>query len=191
MSQLSDIEIHDLRVVLEPARGKVPFAPAVSNLSVQIANSALNKAIAYALELGKDRAPVDVELRSTRFINEGAEIIIQVSKGRFFKTDVRALVALSAVNANVVRAEIKEVKGLGKLPIDGFLEPVLDKALGKAASLPGVTRSTDARRLLLIDPQQLLEKLGLPARLVQPGAWNVGTTDGQLEARYGTPPSSV
>jgi hypothetical protein len=186
MTQLSDIEIHDLHVVLEPARGKVPFAPAVSNLSVQISNGALGKAIAYALEMGKDRAPVDVELRSTRFTPEGAEIIIQVSKGRFFKTDVRALVALTAVNANVVRADIKEVKSLGKLPIDGFMEPVLDKALGKATSLPGVTRSSEGKRLLLIDPQELLAKLGLPARLVQPGAWNVGTTDGQLEARFAT-----
>lgn len=186
MGQSSDIEIHDLHVVLEPAKGKVPFAPAVSNLSVQVSNGALSKAVAYALEMGKDRAPVDVELRSTRFINEGAEIIIQVSKGRFFKTDVRALIGLTAVNADVVRAEIKEVKSLGKLPIDGFMEPVLDKAIGKAASLPGVTRSADGKRVLLIDPQQLLVKFGLPARLVQPGSWNVGTTEGQLEARYST-----
>src|SRR5262245_8601381 len=129
MSRESEIQVDELQLSLEPIAGRVPFRTAVQGIRVRLNDEALRKVVEVALAKGRDRAPVDVELRSTRFVAEGAEVVVQVSKGRFFKTDVRATVGVSAVAAEQVRVEIKEVKALGKLPIDAFVDPVLEKAL--------------------------------------------------------------
>jgi hypothetical protein len=186
MSRESEIQVDELRLSLEPMTGKVPFRTAVQGIRVRLNDEALRKVVEVALAKGRDRAPVDVELRSTRFVAEGAEIVVQVSKGRFFKTDVRALLGLAAVAAEQVRVEIKEVKALGKLPIDAFVDPVLEKALGMAAARPGITRAPGGGRVLLIRPEEVLGSLGVPLQFATPGEWDARTGEGVLELRYRT-----
>lgn len=184
MGQDSEVQIDDLRLALEPISGRTPFRAVVQGIRVRLNNEVLEKAVEVALDKGRSRAPVDVELRSTRFVGEGAEIVVQVSKGRFFKTDVRAMLGLVAVAAEQVRVEIKEVKALGKLPIDAFVDPVLEKALGMAAARPGITRAPGGGRALLIQPEELLGSLGVPLQFATPGEWDARTGEGVLELRY-------
>jgi hypothetical protein len=139
-----------------------------------------------ALVTGRDRAPVDLELRSARFTIDGAEAIVQVSKGRFLKTDVRVLIGFSAADAEHVRVDVKEVKGLGKIPIDGFVDPVLEKALTMASARPGIEREADASRVLLVRPDELLASLGVPLTFSTPGDWHAQTSEGKFEARFRT-----
>jgi hypothetical protein len=117
-------------------------------------------------------------------VGEGAEIVVEVSKGRFFKTDVRALIGLIALGAPQVRVEIKEIKALGKLPIDAFVDPVLEKALGKATMFAGIERAPGGGRALLIRPDELLGSLGVPLEFAAPGEWDAKTDDGVLELRF-------
>jgi hypothetical protein len=184
MGQESEIQVDELRMALEPMAGKTPFQTVVQGIRLRLNDAALRKIVDVALAKGRDRAPVDVELRSTHFTGEGAEIVVQVSKGRFFKTDVRAVIGLTAVAAEQVRAEIKEVKALGKLPIDAFVDPVLEKALGMAAARPGIVRAPGGGRALLIRPEELLASFGLPLEFATPGEWDARTDEGVLELRF-------
>src|SRR5262245_59935277 len=184
MSQVPEIQADDVQLYLEPIAGKPPFRAVVQNIRLRLTKDALTKAVAVALEMGRDRAPVDVELRSTRFVDEGAEIVVQVSKGRFFKTDVRTLIGLIAQGAPQVRVEIKEVKALGKLPIDAFVDPVLEKALGKATTFAGIERAPGGGRALLIRPDELLGSLGVPLQFATPGEWDARTEDGLMELQF-------
>lgn len=187
MGQESEIQVDELRLALEPLAGmagKTPFRTVVQGIRLRLNDEVLRKAVEVGLVKGRDRAPVDLELRSTRFTGEGAEIVVQVSKGRFFKTDVRAVLGLGTVAAEQVRAEIKEVKALGKLPIDAFVDPVLEKALGMAASRPGIVRAPGGGRALLIRPEELLASFGLPLQFATPGEWDARTAEGMLELRF-------
>ena len=184
MGQESEIQVDELRLALEPMAGKTPFQTVVHGIRLRLNDEVLRKIVEVALAKGRDRAPVDVELRSTRFTGEGAEIVVQVSKGRFFKTDVRAVIGLAAVAAEQVRAEIKEVKALGKLPIDAFVDPVLEKALAMATSRPGIERAPGGGRALLIRPEEVLGSFGLPLQFATPGEWDARTAEGMLELRF-------
>jgi hypothetical protein len=184
MSQGAEIQADDVQLYLEPVAGETPFRTVVQSIRLRLTNDVLAKAVAVALEKGRDRAPVDLALRSTRFVGEGAEIVVEVSKGRFFKTDVRALIGLIAQRAPQVRVEIKEVKALGKLPIDAFVDPVLEKALGKATAFAGIERAPEGGRALLIRPDELLGSLGVPFQFATPGEWDAKTDEGVLELRF-------
>ncbi|MEA2515987.1 MAG: hypothetical protein QOJ59_5476 [Thermomicrobiales bacterium] len=186
MSQEPEIQVDELQLFLEPIAGKVPFRSVVQSARLRLTNDVLRKMVEVALVKGRDRAPVDVELRSTRFTLEGAEVIVQVSKGRFLKTDVRAVVGLIASGVPQVRVEIKEVKALGMLPIDGFVDPVLEKALGMAAVRPGVERAPGGGRALLVRPDELLASFGVPLQFATPGEWDARTVEGELELRFRT-----
>lgn len=184
MKQGAEIQADDVQLSLEPIAGDTPFQTVIRSIRLRLTNDVLTKAVGVALEKGRDKAPVDLELRSTRFAGEGAEIVVQVSKGRFFKTDVRAVIGLIALGAPQVRVEIKEVKALGKLPIDAFVDPVLEKALGRAAMFPGVERAPGGARALLIRPDELLGSLGVPLQFATPGEWEARTEEGVLELRF-------
>jgi hypothetical protein len=188
MSHEPEILVNDLHLRLEPATGKVPFHTVVHSIRLRLTNDVLAKMVEAALMLGKERAPVDLELRSTRFTSDGAEVIVQVSKGRFFKTDVRMVIAFSAEDAEHLRVEIKEVKALGKLPIDAFIDPVLEKALAMASARPGIDRSSEAGRVLLVRPDELLASVGVPLQFETPGAWQARTSEGALDARFRSRP---
>ena len=179
----SDVQIDDLQMMLEPIPGNPPFRSTVRSLRLQVTDSTLAKVVEVALAKGRDRAPVDVDLRSTRFVPEGAEVVVQVSKGRFLKTDVRTLVGLAAAGDGQVRIDIKEVKALGKLPIDSFVDPILDKALGMASGRPGIERVPGGRSLL-VRPDEVLAGLGVPLTFASPGTWDVDSHEGGFALRF-------
>ena len=60
------------------------------------------------------------------------------------------MIGITANDDEKVTVEIKEIKALGKLPIESIVGPILDKALDKATAYPGVEkerpRSHPARR---------------------------------------------
>jgi hypothetical protein len=184
MSHEPEIHVTDLRLALERSSGKVPFQTVVDQIRLRLTNDVLTKMVEAALVMGRERAPVDLELRSTRFTVEGAEVIVQVSKGRFLRTDVRALVGLTAADAEHVRVEIREVKALGKLPIDAFVDPVLEKALTLASARPGIDRAPGDGRVLLVRPDQVLASLGVPLQFAESGQWHTRTEEGALEVRF-------
>ncbi len=186
MGQEPEIQVDELQLFLEPIPGKTPFRTVVQRIKLRLTNDVLRKMVEVALVKGRDRAPVDLELRSTRFVGEGAEIVVQVSKGRFLKTDVRAVVGLIALGAPQVRVEIKEVKALGMLPIDAFVDPVLERALGMAAARPGVERAPGGGRALLVRPDELLGSFGVPLEFATPGEWDARTNEGTLELHFRT-----
>jgi hypothetical protein len=186
MSHYPEIRVTDLHLALEPGVGKVPFQTEVQHLRLRLTNDVLAKMIEAALVMGRERAPVDLELRSARFVPEGAEVVVQVSKGRFLKTDVRALLGITADDGEHLRVEVKEVKGLGMLPIDAFVDPVLDKALGIASARPGIDRATGEERVLVVWPGEVLASLGVPLQFATPGAWRAHTDDGTLEVWFRT-----
>jgi len=179
----AEIQIDDLRLSLEPIPGNPPFRSVVHGLRLQVTDEVLAKVVEVALVKGRDRAPVDVELRSTRFVAEGAEVVVHVSKGRFLKTDVRTLVGLATADNGRVRVDIKEVKALGKLPIDSFVDPILDKALGMATRRPGIERVPGVRSLL-IRPDEVLAGLGVPLTFAADGTWDVESHAGGFELRF-------
>jgi hypothetical protein len=180
--QQSEVQIDELRMSLEPVEGNPPFRSTVQGLRLQVTDSVLAKMVEVALAKGRDRAPVDVELRSTRFMDEGAEVVVQVSKGRFLKTDVRTLVGLAAADNGRVRVDIKEVKALGKLPIDSFVDPILDKALGMATRRPGIERA--GSRSLLVRPDEVLAGLGVPLTFAADGSWDIDSHVGGFALRF-------
>lgn len=187
MTQQPGIEMTDVLLSLESTpgtTGKAPFQPVVQGIRIKLSDDTLSKLLEWAVALGRDRAPVDIAFRSARFIADGAEIVVEVSKGRFFKTDVRALVGMVADDAKELRVDIKEIKALGKLPIDAFVEPVVDKALAKASTRPGISRAPGSNRALLIDPAVALAALGLSLRFQPEGLWQARTTDGALSAHF-------
>jgi hypothetical protein len=181
--QEAEIQIDELEMSLEPIPGNPPFRSTVQRLRLQVTDTVLAKVVEVALAKGRDRAPVDVDLRSTRFVDEGAEVVVQVSKGRFLKTDVRTLVGLAAADDGRVRVDIKEVKALGKLPIDSFVDPILDKALGMATRRPGIERVAGSRSLL-VRPDEVLAGLGVPLTFASGGSWDVDSHLGGFELRF-------
>ena len=92
------------------------------------------------LELGKSKMPMEVDLEGARFVPGGAEVTVNAGTGRFLRAKATAVIGITANDDEMVTVEIKEIKALGKLPIESIVGPILDKGLDKATAFPGVER---------------------------------------------------
>jgi hypothetical protein len=94
------------------------------------------------------------------------------------------VIGITAHDDEMVTIEIKEIKALGKLPIESIVGPILDKGLDKATAFPGVERDGTRSRTLRVDPNVLLKSQGVPLRFAQPGGWTVTTAPDILTAVF-------
>jgi len=185
MAQQPEIRITDLTLDLAPSEDpSLPLQPVVTGARLRLDEAALVKLAQVAIVQAKGRAPVDVELDSARFTDGGAEINAVVSRGRFMRADVRAVVGVSAQNAERITVEVQDVKALGMLPLDAFVTPVLEKAFAMASAKPGIARASGNARALLVDPAAVLAGMGVPMRFAAPGVWSIQVAPGGLEAEF-------
>ena len=181
----SDLRITDVTMDLEKGTEKVPLAPIVYTLTANLNDVALTKSVVAVLELGKSKMPMEVDLEGARFVPGGAEVTVNAGSGRFLRAKATAVLGISANDDETVTVEIKEIKALGKLPIESIVGPILDKGLDKAAAFPGVERDASRGRTLRVDPNVLLKSQGVPLRFAQPGGWTVTTASDLLTAVFG------
>lgn len=179
-----EVIVTDVAMDLEPGTEKVPLAPVVYALTARLDDRALTKSVMAVLGMGKSKMPVEVDLEGAKFVPGGAEVTVNAGSGRFLRAKATAVVGITAVDAERVTVEIKEIKALGKLPIESIVGPVLDKALDKATAYPGVERTGVGTRSLRIDPNVLLKSQGVPLRFAQPGAWTVTAAANDLTASF-------
>jgi hypothetical protein len=179
-----DLRITDLAMDLEKGTEKVPLAPIVYSLSANLNDVALTKSVLAVLALGKDKMPMEVDLEGARFVPGGAEVTVNAGSGRFLRAKATAVLGITATDEEMVTVEIKEIKALGKLPIESIVGPILDKGLTKATAYPGVERDVSRARTLRVDPNVLLKSQGVPLRFAQPGGWTVTTGADFLTAAF-------
>ncbi len=170
-----ELRITDVAMDLEPGTEKVPLAPVVYGLTAHLNDSALTKSVLAVLGMGKSKMPMEVDLEGAKFVPGGAEITVNAGSGRFLRAKATAVVGISANNDETVNVEIKEIKALGKLPIESIAGPILDKALDRAAAFPGVVKDPSKSRSLRVEPNVLLKSQGVPLRFAQPGGWTVSS----------------
>ncbi|MCA9860396.1 MAG: hypothetical protein KC438_11775, partial [Thermomicrobiales bacterium] len=136
----ADLRITNVTMDLEKGTEKVPLAPVVYTLTANMNDAALNKSVLAVLAMGKDKMPMEVDLEGAKFVPGGAEVTVNAGSGRFLRAKATAVIGITAVDAEKVTVEIKEIKALGKLPIESIVGPILDKALDKATAYPGVEK---------------------------------------------------
>lgn len=179
-----EMVVTNIAMDLEPGTDKVPLGPVVYSLTANLNDSALTKSVQAVLGMGKGKMPMEVDLEGARFVPGGAEVTVNAGSGRFLRAKATAVIGITANNAEKVSVEIREIKALGKLPIESIAGPVLDKALDKATAYPGVERDATKARGLIVDPNLLLKSQGVPARFHQPGSWTVTTGPDILTAVF-------
>lgn len=179
-----DMRITDVAMDLEPGTEKVPLAPLVYTLTANLNDSALTKSVVAVLGLGKSKMPMEVDLEGARFVPGGAEVTVNAGSGRFLRAKATAVIGITANDDEKVLVEIREIKALGKLPIESIVGPILDKALDKATAYPGVEKDTARSRSLRVDPNVLLKSQGVPLRFAQPGGWTVSSSPDLLTAAF-------
>jgi hypothetical protein len=180
----ADLRITDVTMDLEKGTEKVPLAPIVYTLTANLNDVALLKSVQAVLELGKSKLPMEVDLEGAKFVPGGAEVTVNAGTGRFLRAKATAVIGITASDDDKVTVEIKEIKALGKLPIESIVGPILDKGLDKATAYPGVERDTMRARTLRVDPNVLLKSQGVPLRFAQPGGWTVTTAADLLTATF-------
>jgi hypothetical protein len=109
---------------------------------------------------------------------------VNAGSGRFLRAKATAVIGIEAQDDERVLVEIKEIKALGKLPIESIVGPILDKALDKAAAFPGVEKDVSRSRSLRVDPNLLLKSQGVPLRFANPGGWTVTSGADKLTAVF-------
>jgi hypothetical protein len=184
MDQNRDITISNATMDLRPETGSIPFTPIVHSLHVELTNNALVKAVKAVLVMSRSKLPVDVEFEDGAFVPGGAEITVSAGLNRFLKAKATAVLGITAQNADTVTVEIREIRTLGKIPIESMVGPMIEKGLDKAAQMPGIGRNPARKQSLLINPNELLKSQGIPLEFAQSGAWTVETASRQLSARY-------
>lgn len=180
----ADLRITDVSMDLEKGTEKVPLAPIVYSLTANVNDSALLKSVQAVLELGKSKMPMEVELEGAKFVSGGAEVTVNAGSGRFLRAKATAVLGITAHDDDKVTVEIKEIRALGKLPIESIVGPIIDKGLDKAVAFPGVERDPSRNRTLRVDPNLLLKSQGVPLRFSQPGGWTVTTGPDLLTAVF-------
>jgi len=180
----ADLRITDVTMDLEKGTEKVPLAPIVYTLTADLNDVVLSKSVAAVLELGKSKMPMEVELEGAKFVPGGAEVTVNAGTGRFLRAKATAVIGITPTDDDKVTVEVKEIKALGKLPIESIVGPILDKGLDKATAFPGVERDASRGRTLRVDPNVLLKSQGVPLRFAQPGAWTVTTKADLLTAVF-------
>jgi len=181
-----DIVLSNLSLDLRQESGTIPFTPIVHSLDVRLANPALIKAVETVLSLSRSRLPVEVDFEDAEFIPGGAEVTITAGLNRFLKVKAIAVVGISAQRSDSISVEIREIRTLGKLSIEGMVSPMIEKALDKAALRSGITRDPGRKQGLLVNPDQLMASQGVPLEFAQPGGWTVECVSRELTARYET-----
>ena len=179
-----DVVLTNLSVDLRPEAGSIPFIPVVHSLQVELANPALAKAVKAVLALARPRLPVEVEFENGEFVPGGAEITVSAGLNRFLKAKATAVIGIAAHRSETVSVEIREIRTLGKLPVEGMVGPLIEKALDKAAQRPGIVRDPGKKQGLLVNPDELLKSSGVPLEFARPEGWTVECTSLRLTARY-------
>lgn len=179
-----DLRITDIAMDLEPSTEKVPLSPVVYSLTAHLNDATLTKSVLAVLGMGKNKMPMEVDLENAKFVPGGAEVMVNAGTGRFLRAKATAVIGITAREDETVTVEIREIKAMGKLPIESIAGPVLDKALDKAAAFPGIVKDPTKARSLRIDPNILLKSQGIPLRFAQPGGWTVSAGADFLTATF-------
>lgn len=179
-----DILLTNLSMDLRPETGPIPLIPVVHSLNVELANSALIKAVRAVLLMSRSKLPVEVEFEDGEFVPGGAEITVTAGLNRFLKAKATAVLGITANRSDTVSVEIKEIRTFGKISIEGMVGPMIDKSLDKAAQMPGITRDPGRKQGLLVNPDELLQAQDIPLQFAQPGGWTVDSASRRLTARY-------
>ena len=125
------------------------------------------------LQMAGDKAPVEIEFEEAHFVEGGAEITVTAGVNRFLRAKATAVIGITAHNDDSIAVAVVDVKALGKLPVEGFVAPAIEKGLSKAAELPGITRDPNNAQGILIKPNVLLQSKGVPLEFKDPGSWSV------------------
>ena len=181
-----DIEIADLTIDLRQQPGDIPVAPTVCTLTISLTSAALVKAVGALLVMTKEKQTIEVTLESAKFTVGGAEIEITAGLNRFLKARATADVLIEAERSPTVAVSIRELRALGKLPIDGIAGPIIEKALTSAAEIPGVTIDHTQKHGVLIEPNSALAHFGVPLSFAPGGRWTVTREPDMLQLSFGS-----
>ncbi|MFL5761179.1 MAG: hypothetical protein ACJ789_15780 [Thermomicrobiales bacterium] len=180
MVNLWDVHLSDVEVILEPGGGgKIPFQPLVQGLRAVLSVAAIEKLARQGVALASTKAPVDITLTGVRIVGDAIEIATHAGKG-FLGADLTARLGLSVLDGKEIRVALVGLDAPKFIPV----APMLNKALVKAAEVPGVRLDPDSDRAVLIDPAAILAQNGLPARL-GPGVWSTAVQSDSVEVAFG------
>jgi hypothetical protein len=184
MAHQTDIQVLDIGVDLGPGNDKVPVSSQVQTFRARITDAALAKAVQAVLTMARPKMPFEVEFESAVFVPGGAEITVQAGAGRFLRAKGTAVLGFSGDGADKIAVEVKEVRALGKLPIEGIVAPFIDKGLDRATTYPGIQRDSSRHRGLLIEPNVLLASQGVPLDFKSAGTWTTNYGSGWMETAF-------
>jgi hypothetical protein len=180
MASLPDVRLTDIELMLEPGgTGNIPFQPLVQRLRVTLGPSALEKLARQAVAIAATKSPVEVKLTGCRIVEGLVEISARAGKG-FLGADLTARLALSVADGKEIRVALSRIDAPKWIPVS----PMLERALAKAAGIPGVRLDPQNRQAILVDPAAILAQYGVPARLA-PGVWSTSVTDAGVEVAFG------
>ena len=182
---MHDLKVDNLELDFIPRPGQdPPMTPLVFSLDAKVTNSGLTKAVKMVLGMVGDKAPVDIEFDEAHFVEGGAEITVTAGVNRFLKASATAVIGITAHNDDSIAVSVVDIKALGKLPVEGFVTPAIEKGLAKAAAMPGITRDPNNAQGLLIKPNILLQAQGIPLEFKEPGTWSVVYGPNSMTARF-------
>jgi hypothetical protein len=180
----AEITVRNLCIDLERGTEKVPLAPIVRGLEAEITDAALSKAIRAILSIAAERLPVEMTFESAVFMPTGADVTVTAGPNRYLRAKAKADIGIAAETSDQIVVSIRDIRAMGRLPIESFTAPLIDKALAKASRFAGVTRVPGETNALAIEPNVLLAAYGVPARFDPAGQWTVRTDAGALTARF-------
>lgn len=184
MAQDFDLTLDNIGIELVPQPGEPPLAQIVHTLYARVTDATLEKGVKAVLELVGDRAPIDVEFQKAHFVPGGAEITVEAGTGRLLRAKATAVVSISAHDSDVISVRIDEIRALGRLPVEGLVSPLIEKALGKASDMPGIELDPSAHRAILVSPNGVLKSQGIDLTFVEPGSWTVNYGQGWMGASF-------
>jgi hypothetical protein len=179
MANQWDVRLNDVVATLEPGgNGKFPFQPLVQGLRVMLSVAMLEKLARQGVALASTKAPVEITLTGVRIVNDTIEIATHAGKG-FLGADLSARLGLTVLDGKEIRVALVGLDAPKFIPV----APMLNKALAKAAEVPGVRLDPSSDRAVLVDPAAILAQNGLPARLA-PGSWTTDVNDDGVEVAF-------
>ncbi len=180
MTDAWDVRLNDVEVVLEPGgSGRIPFQPLVQGLRIMLSVAALEKLAQQGVAFASTKAPVEITLTGVRIVDDTIEIDTHAGKG-FLGADLSARLGLSVLDGQEIRVALVGLDAPKFIPV----APMLNKAMAKAAEVPGVRLDPASDRAVLVDPAAILAQNGLPARLAH-GVWTTNVGNDGVEVAFG------
>lgn len=183
MQTSPDVQVHDMAFDTNPTGGDPPLAMLVYRVTAELSDAWLEKMVKIGLNAGASKFPVDVTYEGSQFVANGAEVTLKAGSG-FLKASATICLEVAGAGPNRIMIKVAEIRALGMLPVESFLNPVMEKGIDRACEKPGITRHPVQPRTVVVDPNVLLQTQGVQLQFADGGQWNVNGQPGSLTMTF-------